>query len=68
MDAYREDIENGKDVSHGKFEEEIYKNVPQHKGNYHFVEYLTSAFKEEGRWEEVFDKLYGDMPKYKNKR
>ncbi|MED3976796.1 DUF1878 domain-containing protein [Priestia megaterium] len=68
MDVYRDAIDNGKDVSHGKFEQEIYEIVTQHQGNYHFVEYLTAAFKEEGRWEEVFDKLYGDMPKYKNKR
>jgi hypothetical protein len=67
MDNYRTLIDHNKPVSHGKFEQEIYEIVPQHKGNYHFVEYLTAAFKEEGRWDEVFDKLYGDMPKYKNK-
>ena len=27
-------------------------------------EYLARAFMDEGRWDEVFPALYGDMPKY----
>ncbi|WP_231510817.1 DUF1878 domain-containing protein [Bacillus sp. UNC438CL73TsuS30] len=67
MDRYRNKIDKKQDVHHGTFEQEIYNTVPHRKGDYHFCEYLTIAFKEENRWEEVFDALYGDMPKYKNK-
>lgn len=65
MDKYRGLIEKKEKVSHSTFEDEIYEIVDQHKGNYHFVEFLTRAFMEEERWEEVFDTLYGNMPKYK---
>jgi hypothetical protein len=65
MDEYRETIESGETVSNGEFEQRIYDIVEHLEGNYHFCEYLTRAFKNEGRWEEVFISLYGDMPKYK---
>lgn len=67
MDKYREKIDKKERVHHGTFEQEVYIIVPQRSGDYHFCEYLTIAFKEENRWEEVFDSLYGDMPKYQNK-
>lgn len=66
MDYYRNKIDNNEKVSHGAFEEKIYSIVPQHKGNYHFVESLTRAFWENDRWEEVFDTLYRVLPKYQN--
>lgn len=65
MDEYRKDIECGKKVFHGAFEQRVYDIAEHLEGDYHFCEYLTRAFKNEGRWEEVFIKLYGDMPKYK---
>lgn len=65
MDEYRASIDENKKVTHGSFEDRVYEIVPQHGGNYHFVESLTRSFWENGRWEEVFDKLYKDMPKYK---
>lgn len=65
MDDYRKKIGNKEEVSHGTFEGQVYNIVTQHYGNYHFVEFLTKALKEENRWEEVFDALYGDMPKFK---
>lgn len=64
MDSYRKKISNNEKVSHGSFEQQVYELVPQLKDNYHFVEYLLGAFKEENRWEEVFDVLYEDNPKY----
>ena len=64
MDKYRNAIENRKSVSHGRFESEIYEIVPSHSGDYHMCEYLARAFMDEGRWDEVFPALYGDMPKY----
>ncbi|MBN9653871.1 DUF1878 domain-containing protein [Halobacillus sp. GSS1] len=66
MDFYRSKIGRNEKVHHSSFEQSIYQIVPKLNGNYHFVEFLTNAFKEESRWEEVFDKLYGDMPKYRN--
>ncbi|MEI4770493.1 DUF1878 domain-containing protein [Psychrobacillus sp. FJAT-51614] len=66
MDLYREKIGNKQKVSHETFEQQVYNIVTQHDGNYHLVEFLTMAFKEENRWGEVFDALYGDLPKFKN--
>lgn len=64
MDEYRNRIRDNEDVSHGDFERCIYNIVPNKDGNYHFCEEIALAFKERKRWEEVFENLYGDMPKY----
>lgn len=64
MDEYRAMLGEGQDVGNSLFEDKVYEIVPEHAGNYHFCEYITRAFMEEGRWEEVFPALYGDMPKY----
>lgn len=64
MDEYRDKIEKNQKVTHGGFEQRVYEIVPQHQGNYHFVEYLTQCFRENGRYEEIFESLYGDMPKH----
>ncbi|MCY7817290.1 DUF1878 domain-containing protein [Bacillus haynesii] len=66
MDNYRSKIDNNEKVNHHIFENEMYEIVPQHSGNYHFVESLTRAFWENNRWEEVFDNLYRILPKYKH--
>lgn len=65
MDDYRKKIGNKEKVSHGSFERSIYHIVDHLEGNYHFCEYITRAFMNAGRWEEVFPALYGDMTKYK---
>ncbi len=64
MDQYRNMIDNGQDCSHGEFESKMYAIVPDHHGDYHMCEELAKGFMVEGRWEEVFMELYGDMPKY----
>lgn len=64
MDEYRAKIEKGQSCSHGEFESKMYDIVPEHHGDYHMCEELAKGFMDEGRWEEVFMKLYGDMPKY----
>lgn len=64
MDEYRANLDNGKTVSHGTFESQIYDVVPTHYGDYHMCEYIARAFMDEGRWDEVFPALYGGMPKY----
>ncbi|WP_074594412.1 DUF1878 domain-containing protein [Bacillus cereus] len=66
MDKYRTKIDNKEKVNHGSFEKEMYEIVPQHNGNYHFVESLTRAFWENDRWEEVFNELYRVLPKYQH--
>lgn len=70
MDKYREMIDLKESVNSSTFEDEIYNIVPSHRGDYHFCEYITRAFMDNGRWEEVFPALYGDNPKYSylNKR
>lgn len=64
MDEYRKKIDSNQSCSHAGFEQEIYRIVPEHEGDYHMCEELAKGFMEEGRWEEVFKELYGDMPKY----
>lgn len=64
MDEYRNLIENNKNYSHYGFEDALYAIVPKHNGDYHMCEELAKGFMDDGRWEEVFMALYGDMPKY----
>lgn len=64
LDEFRDLIENGKDYSHRGFENKLYAIVPEHDGDYHMCEELAKGFMDDGRWEEVFMALYGDMPKY----
>ncbi|MCD7911606.1 hypothetical protein [Bacillus velezensis] len=49
------------DVHHGSFEQALYKIVPEQNGNYHFVEFLAKELFDAGRWQEVFEKLYGNI-------
>lgn len=64
MDSIRNKLENGQSVHHYEFEQNIYNLIPEKDGDYHFCEIIAQLFAEEGRWEEVFPALYGDMPKY----
>lgn len=64
MEEYRVIIENNQDYSHCEFERKLYDIVPKHDGDYHMCEELAKGFMDDGRWEEVFMALYGDMPKY----
>lgn len=64
MDKYREKIDKGEQCSHGVFESEMYEIIPEHKGDYHMCEEFAKGFMDEGRWDEVFMELYGNMPKY----
>lgn len=63
MDIYRYKIDNKEEVHHYSFESEI-EGITGNR-DYHFAEALSRAFMEDGRWDEVFPKLYGDLPKYK---
>lgn len=64
MDEYRDMIDKRQKCSHAEFERRIYAIVPSHDGDYHMCEELAKGFMEEGRWEEVFMTLYGNMQKY----
>ena len=64
MQDYRERIERGEKCGHGGFEQAMYEIVPDHRDDYHMCEELVKGFRDENRWEEVFDNLYGEMPKY----
>lgn len=64
MDSYRESISKGKKVNHNTFEQQMYEYLPLEQRDYHNCEMICLAFMEDGRWEEVFQTLYGSMPKY----
>lgn len=65
MDEFRKEVDKGDKVYHGTFETKVYA-ITGKDGDYHFCESLAQSFMEDGRWEEVFPALYGDMTKYKN--
>lgn len=64
MDEYRDMIDNGKSCTNAEFEQRMYKILPEHNGDYHLCEEIAKNFMLDGRWEEVFMNLYGNMPKY----
>ena len=64
MDEYRARIERGEPCHHSKLEAQMYEIVPEHEGDYHMCEEIVKGFYNEGRWEEVFINLYGEMLKY----
>ena len=64
MERCREDFLNGCIITSEDFEQEIYNILPLENGNFHFCEYLTKSFMNEGKYEEVLLFLYGHLPKY----
>lgn len=74
MDKYRELINGGNEVLFSSYENDIIDifggsvNAALHIPpiEYHFCEYVARDYKLDGRWEEVFDNLYGEFSKYKN--
>ena len=75
MDKYRNLIDDGIKVSSASFENDIISifggdiNAARHNPSieYHFCEFIAKDFMEDGRWEEVYPALYGDLPKYGGK-
>lgn len=63
MDEYREKIDKGKNVDCALFEMKMKEISPDAGADYHTSEILTKLFMENGRWEEVYPALYGDLPK-----
>jgi len=66
FEDYRNKIEAGEKVFHSSFEQRIYEAVPHCNHDYHFAEFLAQENHKQGSWEEVFEKLYGDMQKYQH--
>jgi len=64
LDEYRNRIENGEKISHNSFEQRIYEIAPHKKGDYHFAEDVAQVNHERGSYEEIFEHLYGEMPKF----
>lgn len=63
---YRTRLEIGKTINSGLYEQEIYRIIPQQYGNYQFAESVAQLSHAEGRWEEIFEALYSDSPKFLN--
>ena len=69
MDEARKALAKNKEYNHAIFETQFKSIFPEENDNrseYHFIENITRAFMEDGRWTEVFPALYGEMPKYKD--
>lgn len=64
FDNMRAKIDKKENINHSKYEEEMYKILPQNSGDYHMCEFIAKGFMDSGRWDEIFPVLYGDMPKY----
>lgn len=64
MDDVRKELDNHRDYNHVTFEQrmrEIFPDRDDPRNDYHFAEDIAQAFMEDGRWEEVFQELYGKM-------
>lgn len=66
LDEYRTQIDNGNEVYHNSFEQRIYEIAPHKRGDYHFAEDVARLNHERGSYEEVFEHLYGDLPKFQS--
>lgn len=66
FEEYRKAIEKGETLSSPRYERRIGEIVPQNKHDYHFAEFIAKNLHEEGRFEEVFEALYGKSPKFKS--
>lgn len=60
VDEIEKKIRNGESVSNSEYENAV-ERITGKIGDYHFAEFLVRSF-----WEDVFPKLYGEFPKYKN--
>lgn len=75
FDKYRNKIANGVKINYTLYENDIINvfggsvSAARHNPqiDYHFCEYVAKEFADNRRWEEVFQVLYGDFPKYGGK-
>ncbi|WP_252406915.1 DUF1878 domain-containing protein [Bacillus subtilis] len=66
FDSLRDKVDNAERISSSAYESKIYEIVPQCQHSYHFAESVAQTLHEEGRWEEVFEGLYGDVQKFQH--
>ncbi|MBT2637015.1 DUF1878 domain-containing protein [Bacillus sp. ISL-39] len=64
FDNLREQLDNGEEISSVNYESTIYRIVIHREHNYHFAEDIAQTLHEAGRYEEVFEALYGHAPKF----
>lgn len=66
FDSLRNKVDNAETISSVSYESNIYEIVPQCQRSYHFAESVAKTLHEEGRYEEVFEGLYGEVQKFQN--
>ncbi|MBT2606656.1 DUF1878 domain-containing protein [Bacillus sp. ISL-53] len=66
FDSLREQADNNETLSSSGYESSIYRIVPQQDHNYHFAESVAQTLHTAGRYEEVFEGLYKDSPKFQS--
>lgn len=66
MDYFRKQIDAGENVSSSDYENKVLQIIGDKCVDYHFCESLAKALWEEERYEEVFETLYKDFPKFKH--
>ena len=66
MGDIRQAIENGENVNSSKYEADVLSILNPLEFDYHFCELFAKFLWEEGRYDEVFPRLYGESLKYKN--
>lgn len=64
MDEYRNAVDNGEEVNSAEYETEVLEIVNSRSLDYHFCECFARLLWEDGRYEEVFEALYGDSQKF----
>lgn len=64
FDSLRNQIDNGQKVSSPGYEQSIYDLLPQINNDYHVAEIIAKLLHQEGRYEEVFETLYGNVTKF----
>lgn len=66
FDSLRMKLNNNEEISSVNYESEIYEILPQINQSYHVAEDIAQTLHGEGRYEEVFEALYGDSPKFQS--
>ena len=66
FEEYSNAIQKWEIVRSSKYEALVWQIVPHRKSDNLFVEFLAKSLHEDGRYEEVFEALYGKSAKFKH--
>lgn len=66
MDYFRKQIDAGASVSSSDYENKVLEIIDDIHVDYHFCESFAKILWEDGRYEEVFETLYKESPKFKH--